>query len=265
MTVSLLYPHIQCSEPDADRKWLCWKLPKLQLLHSGDKSKLRQYLPEERTDLSSGFTRHGNLQVLGMDSTRGGPLSSFIMMLPLIVVPVIALLRPAERGSSIVSEDLSASAEQAPFSEFDEFGFDDLPGSGESPGIPEKKSADNGLGELDTSEFIPNTPVDPLQNLLTDSSSGADTATQARQIRLQELQRLGASRTIWFTPGSSGQTGFVAFFPTGQGHVTYRFSAIAPTDVQAIDDVLNQVRDWQGIPRATATFPEGNSEIQTGF
>ena len=45
----------------------------------------------------------------GMESNRGGPLTTFIMTLPMIVVPTIAMLKPADNGAGLVSGLLSAS------------------------------------------------------------------------------------------------------------------------------------------------------------
>lgn len=44
-----------------------------------------------------------------MDSSRGGPLTTFIMMLPLIVVPAIAMLKPADGSGGIISDLLNAA------------------------------------------------------------------------------------------------------------------------------------------------------------
>ena len=46
-----------------------------------------------------------------MESSRGGPLTTFIMMLPLIVVPTVAMLKPAGNPVGMVTDFLSASPE----------------------------------------------------------------------------------------------------------------------------------------------------------
>ena len=60
-----------------------------------------------------------------MDSSRSGLFSTLIMTIPLIVVPAIALLRPAIQTSGISTNPLSASDDEDGdlFSEFD---FDDV-------------------------------------------------------------------------------------------------------------------------------------------
>jgi hypothetical protein len=208
-----------------------------------------------------------------MDSSRSGPLSSFIMMLPLIVVPAIALLRPAENGSSIVSDDLSAATEQDPLSDFDELDFDSLVGDPNGGRIPENRTASDNLAETNAPPFSegmtdPSSGGSPhsMDHLFPDAMPNAMGPSQSMQARLQELQNMGATRTLWFNPGTAGQTGFVAFFPSAQGNVTYRFSAIAESDMNALDDVLRQVKEWQGITQPAApAFPDADSGMQSGF
>ncbi|MCA9047273.1 MAG: hypothetical protein KDA89_01000, partial [Planctomycetaceae bacterium] len=64
----------------------------------------------------------------------------------------------------------------------------------------------------------------------------------------EQLERLGATRTIWFSPGSEQTIGFVAFFAS-DGMVTYRFEAIAESRSAAVQDVLRQVQEWKTATR----------------
>lgn len=216
--------------------------------------------------------------VVGMDSSRSGLLSTLLMTLPLIVVPAIALLRPAG-GPSGVSQTVargSEASEENPGAELDidlPAGFDeslaDAPEfNPEETPAPAPTSKDNGFDDLlpDSSPAPPpkagNTlkpresadsiGSDPFQQLDSDSHTGnppdqtadpeIDAATEAS---IRQLQALGAIRTLWFVPGTTTTHGFAAFFRGETELIRYRFEATGPTRSACVEDVLQQVRQWR--------------------
>lgn len=185
-----------------------------------------------------------------MDSSRGGPLSTLILMLPLIVVPALVVMRPSEQDSGFSSNDLAASVD-------DEFGTD---GEGlESMFGPEsdfadseapQRSAEMGLLEMPLSDFE-SSPEETARdsrgsertpNRASDSSTGR---------RIPDLSQWGVTRSIWFTPGNPDQIGFAAFVPFRNGRVRYRFAAIGTSDDEVVEDVIRQIKEWQ--PQSTGT------------
>lgn len=201
-----------------------------------------------------------------MESSRGGPLTTFIMMLPLIVVPAIAMLKPTDLKEGWTSRLLSAasapetdeSVDSAP--QFDEVTdeFESLFGEELSspPADTTPHTEDDlfheaiGGAPIDafSTDFAPqdNSPAARVQN----SSSGGLASPQFPKADasvaplMEQLQRMGVSRTLWFTPGN-GMVGFVAFFKADRGMVSYRFESIARSQPDAIQDVMQQVREWQ--------------------
>ncbi len=208
-----------------------------------------------------------------MDSSRGGPLTTFIMMLPLIVVPALALLRPADQQGSLLHSLLSAgtrvvngeaadsdddSGESDPlealFSEVSESDFDlddagpDVEDAefGSSSGFDDDLFAEaNGtaLAENFQSSFD-GAPTAPPVNSAQAPSVDLTGDPQLSQLMAQ-LKQMGATRTLWFSPGGQS-VGFVAFFRAGNGIVSYRFEAVAASRASAVADVMAQARDWQG-------------------
>lgn len=205
---------------------------------------------------------------IGMDSSRGGPLTTFIMMLPLIVVPAIAMLRPANQNGGLISEWLSAAtgggdADNAPSDATEDPDidpFEQLFADSASPGGG-KPNADSEIAagghEIDAALFAEVTgeslagqmerqPMSPATGGPSDDpepglNSQVDSRTSAL---LAQLKQLGMIRTLWFSPGD-GQIGFVAFFLPGEGIVSYRFDAVAATHEAAVRAVMQQVQDWR--------------------
>lgn len=191
-----------------------------------------------------------------MESNRGGPLSTFIMTLPMIVVPAIAMLKPADNGAGLISGMLSAS-QNAPAEE----SVDDAPEFGspaedvtsmffeEEAADPSElvgepgAAGDSLVDDFDTifgAEFD-DPPTPGSQPPASNSMRGIDAG------RLHaELQNMGVTKTLWFSPDSQ-RSGFIAFFParTGAGTVQYRFEAIAATRDEALKEVVKQAREWQ--------------------
>jgi len=202
-----------------------------------------------------------------MESNRSSPLSTLIMILPLIVVPGLAILRPAEHDNGFVSDDLNAAAQGMEFSE-----FEPTVGAGDSfsrlldspPSRPRSAASrlDAPMARLDaplaedwrspsethgaaTGRTAPNRTaggaITQPSNRLTDSASAA----APHAALLENLRIAGATRTMWFRPGGTGDVGFIAFLPGDGNMVSYRFEAIASSESDAIRDVVRQVRRWQ--------------------
>ena len=195
-----------------------------------------------------------------MESSRGGPLTTFIMMLPLIVVPTIAMLKPAGENG-VVSDLLSAAtggSEASP---------EDAPAFPESDSIEDifGPSSDDGFGAAAETETLQDAPVfsevdpgtllsdfdlldDPAQAVSPVAPSDAVfPASPVERVDSQELLRqlepFNVSRSLWFSP--DGQSaGFVAFLDDGRG-LRYRFEAVAATRDAAVRDVIMQIQEWQ--------------------
>ncbi|MEO2014326.1 MAG: hypothetical protein ABGZ53_08115 [Fuerstiella sp.] len=194
-----------------------------------------------------------------MESSRGGPLTTFIMMLPLIVVPAIAMLRPSSPEGGLLSSLLSAGSGESSLSEstgdepdfngFSESDFegefaeildlDDKASGADAPLFSEERSLPSDSDRADApsvatpSAFIRTPPFPDL---------AADADVEALTVQLRSL---GATHTLWFSPGETSIYGFVAFFPAGQGIVRYRFEAIATSKAAAVRDVIHQASEWK--------------------
>ena len=206
----------------------------------------------------------------GMESSRGGPLTTFIMMLPLIIVPAIAMLKPVDQKGSLLSSLLSAAPSedeaedqvgQLPDADgfsSDVFGMGDL---GAPSGSGSEFEAPDDFSDLESALFAEASdgisgaklPASPRVNAVSGRSGGASllAGNSGRagndadtQHLLAVLRQLGVTRTLWFTPGSSQSVGFVAFFQPGQGIISYRFEAIAGSRAAAATAVVMQVKEW---------------------
>lgn len=200
-----------------------------------------------------------------MESSRGGPLTTFIMMLPLIVVPTIAMLRPAGSDGSLLSNLLSAAPEKESTSTPDELAdavFSELPGDDFSSPAGEFSPGDE-FADLENQLFAeasgqddgfapPRSNTAAIGATISDSAgsgfggveTGAGNSGAAVSQLLGRLKQMGVQRTLWFNPGD-GQFGFVAFFRAGNGIVSYRFEAIATSEPAAIINVMQQAQAWQ--------------------
>lgn len=203
-----------------------------------------------------------------MESSRGGPLTTFIMMLPLIVVPTIAMLRPAGSDGSLLSQFLSAAPESEPpastpdemadavFSELSDSEFSEsletMPADDEFAALENQLFAEaSGLSAPSTPDFDLGESAPPAAPVFADSATPAAPSTDSTAVTSQllaRLRQLGAQRTMWFEPGD-GRFGFVAFFRAGNGIVSYRFEAVAATESAAIIDVMQQAQAWQNQSR----------------
>ena len=205
-----------------------------------------------------------------MESSRSGLLSTLLMTLPLIVVPAIALLRPPGQVGSVATTPLAATdrPDDELLEEFDLVESDsertssgtahetDLAGDefeelfAESPLA--KNSGASEVGDLDKSA-----PMNDFDNELSnpfDLEDPPETAPEetpaSGTIRgtdkiVEELNVLGALRTMWFDAGQKNPVGFAVFF-RGQTELTrIRFEAVGQSREQCARNVLNQVRKWQ--------------------
>ena len=221
--------------------------------------------------------------VVGMDSSRSGLLSTLLMTLPLIIVPSIALLRPAG-GPAGVAQTVAQGA-QTPDDSPDDFfdgldtSLDDAPefrpdGSADAarthqdadfekllPGsLASVKTAESHVG----SKAVPGEPdsIDPFSQFEGDQEWRPETGTEgstpeqpaehlippdtdATDKNIRQLEALGAIRTFWFVPGTTEEYGFAAFFRGETELVRYRFEATGKTRAACVDDVLQQVTQWR--------------------
>jgi len=235
-----------------------------------------------------------------MDSSRSGLLSTFLMTLPLIIVPAMALLRPPNPSASVSSQTLAA--EESDPSEED-LGFpDDFSGTPTADNPSQDASdadIDVPLGAVKTpsdtapkpnsAEQTARSPADPdagsdpfQQDEIPENSTkgspkeagapapnapnprlprdpagpqapeSADADRSSTKRLVQQLNALGAIRTLWFDAGDRTPVGFAAFF-RGQTELTvYRFEAVGQTRAECAQDVLDQVTAWR---RQSANIP----------
>ena len=187
-----------------------------------------------------------------MDSTRGGPLTTLILMLPLIVVPALVVLRPPERDSGYGSGDLSAADRDRIPAGADE--FDSMFGATVAP-VHNQGAAIKLLDE-------PLSNREPVDDVASELHRGpqlyhehqepppiSDSGLLSR--RIPDLTRWGVTKSIWFTPGNSGAVGFAAFVPSQDGRIRYRFSAVGREDGEVIQDVVRQIEIWQSAQTVT--------------
>ena len=204
--------------------------------------------------------------VAGMDSSRSGLLSTLLMTLPLIVVPAIALLRPA--GGQVGVAQTAAQGSESPEDLLELEPFDPLetpPADApkfpaetptESPAPATKNSIDDLLPNQKRSTAVETaTPEsgDPFQQPSANDSDaespggqpenlGEDAATEGC---LRQLNAMGAIRTFWFVPGTAETHGFAAFFRGETELVRYRFEATGTTRSACAEDVVQQVKQWR--------------------
>jgi len=185
-----------------------------------------------------------------MDSSRSGPLSTLILLLPLIVVPAVAILRPAERDSGFVGDDLTAS-EDAFMSGPEHFDaiFGDLDAESANLGSEEDHSStrDVPFAEDDSVEDLieSGTRKHPKRAETHEHAAPRSRRQPAQAQKLPDLSHLGVTRSLRFQPGTKRGFGFVAFVRTEKESVSYRFSSIQETEEGAVDDVSQQIRVWR--------------------
>lgn len=220
-----------------------------------------------------------------MDSSRSGLLSTFLMTLPLIIVPAVALLRPPGTINGISTAALDASEDDDVDAIFDDFdGFENAPSKAFKEELSGK--ADSNSRELDDAflfedehdhpvtveekrtgsadasprirppsadPFIdhsdPGTPLDATKQTEVPKASydpsDAEPAQSDAEKMVAQLKDLGALRTMWFRASESAPVGFAAFF-RGETELTrIRFEAVGQTREECVQNVLDQVTRWQ--------------------
>lgn len=220
-----------------------------------------------------------------MESSRGGPLTTFIMMLPLIVVPTVAMLKPAGNPVGMVTDYLSASSEDeasmaddlgqpGAFSDADEFS-DFFPAEeaertvaselGNSPFREEISSgSDADLMNEAMDGFAPGFPSDDQSsgdefpfsddsgNVFSDQNSAASGGSQPRSAtNSAELKNLlsriqqTGASEVMWFQPGPMSHGFIAFFHNNSTGQILRFECVAATKAAAVVDVLLQIQQRQ--------------------
>ncbi len=219
-----------------------------------------------------------------MDSSRSGLFSTLIMTIPLIVVPAIALLRPAIQTSGISTNPLSASDDEDDL--FSEFDFDDVSKEGltnrRQPGQKSPDSSENidysgWFSEVEDSESsnhnesperrhqLPDrNPLesrsDPFSNVPNQTPpisrppeingnlpepERVPADSTSETVLLEQVIGLGATRTMWFSTGNTSQFGFVAFVAGATDQIRYRFESIGNSRAAAMRQVHEQIVKWR--------------------
>ena len=195
-----------------------------------------------------------------MDSSRGGALSTLILMLPLIVVPALVVLRPSDRNSGLSSYDLAASDTNSDDFLSDTDDFDSVFGEE----IQSKTFHQDGHTEIEDLLTSPLADLEQLDSKIHDANQ-ADPSPANRRNALPasplktrshdsfDLSRWGVTQTVWFTPGDVGTTGLAVFVPAPRknGRVRYRFEAIGTSDEQVVQDVVRQINDWTSLQNSS--------------
>jgi len=198
-----------------------------------------------------------------MDSSRGGPLSTLILMLPLIVVPALVVLRPTEQDSGFSSDDLAAADHDDDHFLSDADDFDSV--FGEEIQIHEENDhksqhdhdhsathdlldgplSDPESGDPESSVSIDDNSNPPRSSRQASRDSSPQPQRRTDTDRTPDLSRLGVTKSMWFSPGDAGVTGFAAFVPAKSGRIRYRFAAMGASKEQVVQDVVRQIKNWQ--------------------
>lgn len=208
-----------------------------------------------------------------MDSSRNSLLSTLLMTLPLIVVPLIAMLRPPGPTGGISTAPMAAS-ETPWLNDFDglfqeEFASEnatDTPAESDpswkinaDPFLPGAASA--AAPEATAPETTAPETTAPETPVLRPTAAAAEAEpAPVDQIQLaeQRLRTLGASRVHWFEASAEKPFGLSVFFRGSDQIVQYGFMAAAPTRIEALTEVLDQVAEWQKQREASSIRPAGS-------
>ena len=244
----------------------CWEeqeagLRRMILWHSADLSRFRQHLP-----VRSGISENKNGD--GMDSSNGGPLSNLILVLPLIVVPALAILRPAERDSGLVNSDVSAEDDDF-LSDPDDFDSifgpqdgskDETDSAVELRDEPHSTPSDFGF-EIDDEALLKSDDDHKRHRDNTDHEHAEgmhdnrpESPGSGPILKSPNLTRFGVTKSVWFRPGGK-RIGLAVFLPGLSNDVRYRFSAIGESEDQVLQNVIHQIRKWQDNQRRMSAGP----------
>lgn len=213
-----------------------------------------------------------------MDSPRGSTLTNMLMMLPMVVVPTVALLQMPENEGSLLSKLVSAATGDAesPGSESDPSAAasaDDIWSAIEGTSPSAEDGVEESMGAFGDELDVPFETQEKLLSPFADAASSpfqqenrpqqqpppaqgipvADgprmtpvSVTGSLQLSelLQQVSNLGANKTMWFGPGG-GQFGFIAFVSAGSDSVSYRFEAISTSPEAAVAEVVGRIQQWR--------------------
>ena len=202
-----------------------------------------------------------------MDSSRSGLLSTLLMTLPLIVVPAIALLRPPGQAPGVSTSRLDASDDELqnefeviekeskqprkptekPSSDIDDE-FDDLINEDVSESTGRNDSAGKNSRARKTANDDEES-VNPFDTAdsgdLRNESEVAENDRGSADGVVEQLNALGALRTMWFEAGSDSPVGFAVFFRGQTELMRMRFEAVGQSREECARGVLDQVIRWQ--------------------
>lgn len=198
-----------------------------------------------------------------MDSSRNNLLSTLLMTLPLIVVPLIAMLRPPGPTAGISTAPMAAS-EASWQNDFDglfkeEFASENATDTPAESDPSWNINADPFLPGA-ASSATPETTAPETPALRPTAAVAEAEPAPVDQIQLaeQRLRALGASRVHWFEASAEKPFGLSVFFRGSDQIVQYGFMAAAPTRIEALTEVLDQVAEWQKQREANSIRPAGS-------
>jgi hypothetical protein len=211
-----------------------------------------------------------------MDSSRSGLLSTLLMTLPLIVVPALALLRQPGQDVSVSTTRLGASetGEDDFLNELDSL---DLSQETSERGSPKTASPDPSDEDIDwmfgdeespagskpapksSSTGSPRAPrsgrsVADSATTGEDSGTSPDFDDEFREVEvstisvdetIEQLNAMGAVRTMWFEASDRSPVGLAVFFRGDADNERIRFEAVGQTREDCASDVMKQVDQWQ--------------------
>jgi hypothetical protein len=214
-----------------------------------------------------------------MDSSRSGLLSTLLMTLPLIVVPALALLRQPGQDASVSTTRLDAS-ENGEDDFLDDLDSLDLSQEPTGRGSPKTASADSSDDDIawmfedpppadskpapissstrssrtpksNRSEMDSRTESAPPRE---NSGMDADIDDEFREVEestisvdetIEQLNAMGAMRTMWFEASDRSPVGLAVFFRGDTDNERIRFEAVGQTREDCANDVMKQVNQWQ--------------------
>jgi len=226
-----------------------------------------------------------------MDSSRSGLLSTLLMTLPLIVVPAMALLRQPGQNAAVSTTRLDASengeddflneldsldlsqdtsersptktTSSEPSDEDTDWLFEEgsAPDTKTAPKLSSKRSSRtqktdrlgaDPSGDSETNEEESGAPPDFDDEFreIPESTIGVDET-------IEQLNAMGALRTMWFEASDRSPVGLAVFFRGNVENERIRFEAVGQTREDCASDVMKQVNQWQ----TQRNQPKGRSSL----
>ncbi len=192
----------------------------------------------EITDVSDGSVANGALADGALADAARQPRSANSASRD--SVPRTPLVEPADPFADMFPEPPVGRETPKPESA----GSDPHAAANASPAASSSRSGSAALAEPASSAVAP--PDRPLAEQRAATGGEADEALLLKQVR-----DLGATKTFWFAPGGE-MTGFVAFLPGDNEHVSYRFEAICRSRVECLRQVHGQAARWRKSHRQSA-------------